>query len=420
MSLTKIGYRQRIADKLVGQSLRAFGAVSIEGPRWCGKTWTALNHANSVSYLMDENTRTLAGISVGNVLTGDSPHAIDEWQEIPAIWDAVRFAVDQGQGQGRFILTGSVIRPSEGIRHSGTGRIVRLRMRPMTLFESGDSGGDVSLGAILGGEDFSPFKTDPDIQKLVYIACRGGWPASLKTDEKSQLSIPVGYLDNISQHDASGARGLSRDSQKFHYFLASLARSNATIVKNTTIHNEVQSAAGEFSSNTLATYLQLLRELFMLEEIPGWAYGIRAKARIMSSPKRMFADPSLAVAALGATPEKLIENLAVFGGIFEGLCLRDLLVYAEANDARVFHYRDDSALEVDAIVETRGGDWGAFEIKLGDKATAKGVDSLLRLQAKISREKGKPPACLAVLTGGGIAMKRDDGILIVPITALRE
>jgi len=420
MTLTKEGYRRRIADERIAKYLRTFGAISIEGPRWCGKTWTALNHANSVSYLMDNNTRTLAEIDPKNVLPGESPHAIDEWQEVPGVWDAVRFAVDQETKCGSFILTGSVVRPTEGIRHSGIGRIARIRMRTMSLSESGDSSGKISLGSILSGETIAPGISDMDIQKLVYVACRGGWPAGFDREVENPLLIPQDYLDSFVSNDVSGGKTVVRETSKFRYFLASLARNNATIVKNATLHNDVQIAEGEFSANTLASYLQVLQDLFILEEIPGWAPQIRSKARILSKPKRLFSDPSLAAVALGATPEKLIFDLQAFGGIFEGMCLRDLLIYADANDATVFHYRDNSDLEVDAIIEKRDGSWGAFEIKLGEKETIKGVKSLLRLKAKIEKDGGAPPLCLAVLTGAGIAMQRDDGVMIIPISMLRE
>jgi predicted AAA+ superfamily ATPase len=419
MTLTKIGYRPRIVDAQISRSLRTFGAISLDGPRWCGKTWTALNHANSVSYLMDANTRTLAEIDPLTALSGESPHAVDEWQEVPAIWDAARFAVDQDKKRGRFLLTGSVTRPEEGVSHSGIGRISRMRMRTMTLFESGDSSGAISLKAILCGEKPMAGKSDLDIRGVIDMACRGGWPASLDAEAENPFAIPFDYLDSIVSNDVP-ERKTVREVSKFRYFLASLARNNATIVKNSTLHNDVQSAAGEFSANTLAAYLQVLQELFVLEEIPGWAPRIRSKARVLSSPKRMFADPSLAVAALGATPEKLMSDLQAFGGIFEGLCLRDLLVYAGASDARVFHYRDNSGLEVDAILENRDGSWGGFEIKLGGKETLNGVKSLLRLKEKIEKDGGEPPGCLAVLTGAQLAMSREDGVLVIPISMLRD
>jgi predicted AAA+ superfamily ATPase len=379
-----------------------------------------LSHANSVSYLMDANTRTLAEIDPQTALLGESPHAVDEWQEVPEIWDAVRFAVDQGKKRGRFLLTGSVTRPEEGISHSGIGRISRMRMRTMTLFESGDSSGEISLKAILGGERPLAGKSGLDIRGVIDVACRGGWPASLDAEAENPFAIPLDYLDSIVSNDAPEKKTAVREVSKFRYFLASLARNNAAIVKNSTLHNDVQSAAGEFSANTLAAYLHVLQELFVLEEIPGWAPQIRSKARVLSSPKRMFADPSLAVAALGATPEKLMSDLQAFGGIFEGLCLRDLLVYAGASDAHVFHYRDNSDLEVDAVVENRDGSWGGFEIKLGGKETLNGVKSLLRLKEKIERDGGKPPVCLAVLTGAQLAMSREDGVLVIPISMLRD
>ena len=420
MALTKEGYKKRIADDKIEKYLRTFGALSIEGPRWCGKTWTSLNHANSVSYLSDQSTKTLAEINPDSALSGESPHAIDEWQAVPQIWDSVRFAVDQEKTRGRFILTGSVVKPAKDIFHSGIGRIARVKMRTMSLYESGESSGKVSLNSIMNGESFAADKSDVSVQDLIYASCRGGWPEALNEEVENPLLIADDYLESIVQNDIPGDNKVIRNSKKFRRFLLSLARNNSTIVKDTTIQNDVQSSEGEFAAKTLTSYLEKVRNLYILEEIPGWSPQLRSKVRLMSKEKRLFTDPSLAIAALGASPEKLLTDLQTYGGIFEGMCLRDLLVYSDANDARVFHYRDNSDLEIDAIVENRGGAWGAFEIKLNDKEAGKGAKSLLRLKDKIEKGGGAPPVCLAVITGTGIAMKREDGVLVIPITMLRE
>jgi predicted AAA+ superfamily ATPase len=420
MDLVDRKYRPRIIDKAIDEALQNYGAVSIEGPRWCGKTWTMLSHANSATMLADENERALAEMNPASALVGDTPHAIDEWQAAPHVWDAVRSAVDKDPSRGRFILTGSVTPPRTSVFHSGIGRITRIRMRTMSLFESGASQGKVSLSELLDGKKVQATKGGLPVFSLIENACIGGWPVNLSAPVKNPYVIPSDYLDSIMANDLPGYNVRVRNEPKFRYLLASLARNNATIVKNATLHNDVQTAADEFSGKTLASYLQLLRDLFILEEIPGWNPRIRSKARILSSPKRLFTDPSLAVAALGATPNMLWNELAVFGGVFEGLCLRDLLIYAEAGGDRVFHYRDDSGLEVDAIVEKRDGSWSAFEIKLGGRPIDSAAASLIRLSDKIVGYGGKPPVCLAVITGTEFAIQRDDGVSVVPISLLRE
>jgi len=420
MALTRDGYRPRVVDNTIRRMLRIYGAVAIEGARWCGKTWTMLNHANSVDYLGDENTRTLAEISPRNVLQGAPPHAVDEWQEVPAVWDAVRHAVDQGASKGAFLLTGSVTPPKEAVRHSGIGRIAGVRMRTMSLYESGLSTGAISLGALLRGESFEPCISAFPVDALVESACRGGWPGSLGLETEDALQIPIDYLDAVAA-GAPGYRGRTvRYVPKFQALLASLARSNASTVRNTTLLDDVRAATQDFAADTLTAYLQMLRDVYVLEEIPGWAPQLRSKARILSGPKRMFADPSLAVAALKATPSMLMGDLQAFGSVFEGLCLRDLAVYAEANRAKLYHYRDGSQLEVDAVIVAEDGAWSAFEIKLNPKKAGEGAKALLALASKMASHGMRPPACLAVITGSGVAAQRADGVYTAPIALLRE
>jgi predicted AAA+ superfamily ATPase len=420
MTLTNKGYRPRIIDALIADYLQTFGAVSVEGPKWCGKTWTTLNHANSASFLMDKNTKTLAEITPTSALEGAKPHAIDEWQEVPAIWDSVRFAVDQDTDRGQFLLTGSVTPPKEGMRHSGIGRIARLKMRTMSLFESGESSGSISLNNLLDGKGIKAGRSNLSLYDLIDVACRGGWPVNVSAAVKSPFKIPTDYLNSIILGESPEPGIQIRNEAKFAFLLSSLARNNATTVKNATLHNDVQSAAGEFSAKTLASYLRLLLNLYIIEEIPGWYPRVRSKTRVLSGSKRLFTDPSLAVAALGATPSTLRKDIQAFGGIFEGMCLRDLMIYAEANDARVFHYRDNSQLEVDAIVEKRDGSWGAFEIKLGGSGINDGAKALLSLRRKLRNAGATEPICLVVLTGSEIGMKREDGVNVVPIGMLRE
>ena len=423
MTLTKDGYKNRLLDKKMKSKLNTFGAISIEGPKWSGKTWTMLNHAKSVSYLMDQETKILAEIDPTSALEGEHPHAIDEWQVVPEIWDSVRFAVDQKPGRGQYLLTGSVTPPDSGRLHSGIGRISTVRMRTLSLFESGDSTGEVSLADLLEGSHVKAGKSQLELNDIIALACKGGWPINLSENVESIYEVAADYLekviiDNVYDDSANIQR---RDQRKFRMFMASLARSNASLIKNTTIHNEVQKSAGEFSVKTLGSYLKYLRDIYLLEEIPGWYPGIRSKARVLSSPKRFLTDPSLAVAAIKTTKEALKKDLATFGGIFEGLCLRDLLIYADCNDSTVFHYRDNSQLEVDAIIEKDNQAWGAFEIKIGGKGSIEdGAKSLKRLRAKMVSSGSIEPACLVVLTASGIAMRRDDGVMVVPIGMLAD
>jgi predicted AAA+ superfamily ATPase len=370
--------------------------------------------------MMERDNKTLAEIDPTSVLEGDRPHAIDEWQEVPAIWDTVRHAVDQQPEKGRFLLTGSVTPPEEDIFHSGTGRISLIRMRTMTLSESGRATGEVSFSEVLYGEDIKPGKSELKPIDLVTLACVGGWPGNLGLDTNDALEIPKEYLKSVIAAKTSSGKRKIRNAQNFRFLLTSLARNSASLVSNSTLHNEVQSASGEFSGDALASYMQILREQFIIEEIPGWNPHIRSKTRMLASVKRLFTDPSLAAAAQSASPEIYLNNWQAFGGVFESLCLRDLHVYAESVDAELYHYRDNSNLEVDAILEFPDASWAAFEIKLGEKETVKGIKSLLSLKAKMEKAGHISPRCLAVITGSGLARKREDGVYAIPISMLRE
>jgi len=420
--LTPVGYCPRIIDRKLEEALKTFGAILLEGPRWCGKTWTMLNHANSVAYLMQQGTRILAENETTAVLAGDQPRAIDEWQEVPEIWDAIRFAVDQKPQRGQYLLTGSVTRQKtkEKVRHSGIGRIARMKLRTLSLYESKESTGAFSLSALMAGEKGQAAQSEVLLSDLIEITCRGGWPITLSGEVKHPLELAYDYLAGLLDDNLEEQSPAIREPQKFRYFLASLARNSAAIVKNSTLHDDVRTAAGEFSSKTLAAYLQILRDFFLLEELPGWNPAIRSKARVLSSPKRFLVDPSLAVAALGTSPEKLQQELQTYGGLFENLCLRDLLIYADAHDARVSYYRDNSGLEVDAIVESRDGRWAGFEVKLSARGIDAGARSLLRLKEKIRRGGGAAPVCMVILTGSEVAYQREDGVWVIPITLLRD
>lgn len=425
MTLTKAGYRPRVIDEKIRRYLRIFGAVSIEGPKWCGKTWTALRHANSVTYLMDPTdgygVLETARINPSLILGGEPPQAIDEWQEVVGIWDAVRFAVDQNPAKGQYLLTGSATPPFREPLHSGTGRIARLHMHTMSLFESGDSTGEVSLADIFAQKRVAPFLATMELEALVYLTARGGWPVNRNDYSKDALELARQYLRTLAGADISYPNGKRRNPAKVLRLLYSLARNNASMAKDSTLQKDTES---EFESDSVSrasvlSYLDSLKRLFVLEEIPAWNPLPRSKTKIRSAPKRLLTDPSLAVAALEISPERLIFDLNTFGFMFEGLCLRDLAVYSDAMDASLYHYRDNSGLEIDAIVETQDGNWGAFEIKLGAHRVDEAVGSLLRMRKKMTENGAKSPACMAVLTGGGLGQQREDGIYIVPINGLR-
>jgi len=397
-----------------------FGAVNIEGPKWCGKTWTMLNHANSLSDLMEGNTKALAELDPSSVLIGNAPHAIDEWQEVPAIWDAVRHEIDQSTEKGRFLLTGSVTPPEDETLHSGVGRIVTLRMHTMSFFEAGISDGSIRLTDLLANKPLKPCSSDLAIADLIAFACKGGWPGSLNLSLPDALEIPRSYLDTVASSKTKKGKKRIRNTQAFRMLLTSLARNNASLVSNATLYEDVRKVTPSFAADTLSDYLEILREHFLLDEISGWSPRIRSKTRMLTSPKRLYSDPSLAVAAMRCGPDALLADLQTFGGVFEGLVLRDLAVYATTQGATLYHYRDNSNLEVDAILEFPDSSWAAFEIKLGPKKAGQGASTLVRLRSKLVDRGFTPPRCLAVITSNGIAQKREDGIYIVPIGLLRD
>jgi predicted AAA+ superfamily ATPase len=426
MTLTKKGYKQRLVDDTIAQYMDIFGAVTVEGPKWCGKTWTVLNHANSVFYVLDTSggysVREAVRINPKIALQGTPPVAIDEWQEAPAVWDAVRQAVDEEEGKGRFLLTGSVLKKGKDHKpvHSGAGRIARVRMYPMTLFESGDSDGRVSLKDIFGGIPFEAFLNRFDLERLVSLTVRGGWPGNLAVSDRNAGVLAREYLEMISTSDISESDGTERDAAKVTLLLRALARNISSDASNATLQRDIQNGSNSLSMPTITAYLDSLKRLYVLDEIPAWSPALRSKTRIRQAPKRIFSDPSLAVAALNTTSGKLLLDMSAFGYLFENMCLRDLAVYAAANEGRLYHYRDDSNLEVDAVIEMPDGAYGAFEIKVNPERVPEGLSVLKRFQEKMAARNAEPPRCLAVITGGGTAQRRADGICIVPVTSLRN
>ncbi|MCL2443986.1 MAG: DUF4143 domain-containing protein [Treponema sp.] len=431
MALKQEGYKKRLVDKKLAEYLNLFGAVSVEGPKWCGKTWTSLYHANSVSYIMDPagnySNRKRAELNPSLILDGKTPRVIDEWQEVPGIWDAVRFNIDKTPGFGKFILTGSVTPPGESYRHSGAGRIAIIRMRPMTLYESGDSIGAVSFASLFSGKKIKPFIADIELTRLIDITIRGGWPQTLNIPIEKAGSVSTEYINALLKNELFSSVFSKRNTAKLHVLLRSLARNNATTVSEVTLTADIdgeerkkQSNADiSLSRNSVSEYIADLKRIFVIEDIPGWAPGIRSKTRIRMSSKIIFADPSLAIAALGIGKRRLFEDLNTFGFMFENLCLRDLCVYTEALGGSVYHYRDNSNLEVDAITEMKDGSWGAFEIKLGENQIETAALTLIRLKNKIVSNGAREPSCLAIITGGGLGRKRKDGIYVIPINALK-
>jgi predicted AAA+ superfamily ATPase len=422
VALTEKGYIQRLIDSKIKRYISLFGALSIEGPKWCGKTWTALNHANSVVYIMDpENeyaNREAAKLNPASILDGEKPLLIDEWQEVPGIWDAVRFASDRIKDKGIYILTGSVTPKKDSFSHSGAGRIGRIRMRTMSLYESGNSTGAVSLTELFEGADISPDKSRLTQEKLIDLVIRGGWPDNIDITKEDAGVLPEQYNIALSETDISAVDNVKRNPKLVLHLLAAIARTNMTPALQNTITADVQARFGEISRQTVADYISTLIRLFVIEEVPQWFPDLRDKLRLRKTPKRMLADPSIAVSALNAGPRELARDPRTLGGIFENLCLRDLMVYSEVLGAKISHYNDAYGLEVDAIIEL-GTQWAGIEIKMGSHRVEDGAKSLKRLREKLTSKGAASPAFLCVITGGGPLYTRSDGIHIIPIDCIR-
>ena len=420
-------YMPRIIDRQVEEYLSAFGAVCIEGPKWCGKTWTSSYHSRSEIYIGDPagnfQNRQLAELSPALVLEGETPRLIDEWQEVPPLWDAVRYQVDQNPQKGQFILTGSATPNHKGILHSGAGRIARLRMRPMSLWESGDSCGKVSLQSLCHGEMTPAMTGEVDLKALIGLIIRGGWPGSLGLSSEQAALLPAEYLNAVIDDDVYRMDGIKRDTHKMRLLLRSLARNESTTATNRTLIRDVKAIDdADIDSNTIAAYLDIFKRLFITDNQPPFSVGIRSSVRIKQAEKRHFADPSLACALLKATPASLLGDLETLGFLFEALCERDLRIYAESFGASLYHYQDYKNQEIDAVIELPDGTWCAFEIKLGANQIDAAASNLLEIKKQIEADpKGKAPAVLCVLCGmANAAYQRPDGVLVVPVTALRN
>lgn len=413
------GYRSRVVDRELTERLRAAGAVLIEGPKACGKTQTALQVAASHVYLdTDMTARQALAVDPRLVLDGPAPRLLDEWQVAPALWNHVRRVVDERTERGQFILTGSAVPADDHTRHTGAGRFSRLRMRPMTLFESGHSSGSISLAALMAGESGRSADPGLSLADLGNRLTAGGWPALQSVDVTGAARGVRDYLEQVVRLDIERVDGVRRDPQKVLAVLRSLARNVATEVRIAQVALDAGGADGELTRATVAGYLEALTRLMIVEDQPAWSTHLRSKATLRQSPKRHFVDPSLAVAALRAGPARLLADLNTMGYLFESLVVRDLRVYSQPLDGEVLHYRDSSGVEVDAIVQRSGGVWGAFEVKLGPDAVDVAAASLRRFAETVDTSRVGTPAVLAVITGSGYGYRRPDGIHVVPIGAL--
>lgn len=434
------GYKNRVADRLLAEKLEAFGAVLIEGPKYCGKTTLATQQARSILSMADTDTLgqnlALARTNISRLLAGETPRLIDEWQIAPQFWDAVRNEVDKRNEDGQFMLTGSAVPPKpkkdesgniieeENIHHTGTGRISRLRLRTMSLWESEDSTGDVSLEELFINPDTVDGVSDIDLDRLAYLTCRGGWPkAVLKKSEKAALAQAFDYYDSVVSNDIKRVDDIDRDEELTKRIMRSYARNQGTQATVGTILADIKSNGDErMSDSTVYSYIKALKEIFVIEDSIAWNPNLRSKTAIRTSDTRYFIDPSIATAALGMGPKDLINDMETFGFIFETLAIRDLRVYADALNGKVYHYRDKNNLECDAVIHLRNGSYGLVEVKIGGtEPIREGAESLKTLSSKIDSTRMKTPSFMMVLTGiGNFAYKRpEDGVLVVPIGCLK-
>ncbi|HPE94920.1 MAG TPA: ATP-binding protein [Bacillota bacterium] len=426
-------YLKRIVDEDLQLRLESIGATIIVGPKWCGKTTTAMQKAKSVLRLNDPDMRdaylATAETKPSNLLKGENPRLLDEWQEAPALWDAVRTSVDERGGVGLYILTGSTTVKKENIHHSGTGRISRLKMFPMSLYETGESNGEISLSELFNNKDIDVdgILSNLDVNNLIFAACRGGWPSSLtlKTD-KAKLFIAGDYLNNICESDISSIDGVERSHSKTRLLLRSYARNISTLATNTLIISDIN-ANESMSEASFYDYYDALKRLFVLEDVEAWCPNIRSRSAIRSSNKREFVDPSIAVAALGVTPDYLQTDLKTFGFIFECLCIRDLKVYSNSLNGKISYYRDKYGLESDVVLHLDDGRYALIECKLGSREIEEGAAHLVELKVLIEEHNKaekqtaiREPDLLIVLTGGQMAYKRKDGVYVIPVGCLKQ
>lgn len=421
-------YNYRIVDSLLQDKLEAKGAVLIEGPKWCGKTTTATQKAASILHMdnpteKDQNL-TLAKLNPLRLLKGAVPRLIDEWQIAPTLWDSIRYEVDQREEMGQFILTGSAVpADTKEINHSGTGRFSWLMMRPMSLYESKESTGEISLKELFDENTNIDGENPNDIEKLAFLICRGGWPGAIDLKEKPALQQAFDYLDGVVKSDINRADGIEKNEERVRRIMRSLARNQGSQTPTTAIANDIlANDSSSVNEDTVQTYIKALKKIFVIEDMPAWNPNLRSKSAIRTSDTRYYVDPSIASASLGLGPDDLLNDLNTFGLLFETLCVRDLRIFAESLNGSVYHYRDNTGLECDAVIHLRNGKYGLIEIKLGgDSLIEEGAKSLKKLKDCIDTTKMNKPSFLMVLTGiGKYAYKREDGVLVVPIGVLKN
>ena len=419
-------YKPRLIDKRLDDFLTAAGAVVVEGPKWCGKTWTSSQHSNS-EFLIGSaegnfQNKRLAELAPETVLAGDTPRMLDEWQEVPLLWDAVRSEVDKRNAKGQFILTGSATPNRKGILHSGAGRIARLRMRPMTLFESGDSSGKVSLSELCEGKFTPCMNGEVTLLHFAELIVRGGWPGNLNVPVKNASIIAQEYITALLENDIYRLDEVKRDVRKMHLLLKSLARNESTIASVAVLRKDISGVDGEnIDDNTINAYLDVFRRMFLLDNQLPFAPATRSSIRIKQAEKRHLADPSLACALLKMTPQGLVNDLETFGFLFEALCIRDLRIYAETFGAELYHYRDYKDNEFDAVIELPDKRWCGVEVKLGANQIDSAAENLLRINKAIEDANGNPASILIVVCGlSNAAYRRPDGVYVLPITMLKD
>lgn len=419
-------YKRRVIDTTIETYLEVSGAVCIEGPKWCGKTWTSAFHSKS-EFLVGDPTnnfsnRQLAELNPSLILQGETPRMIDEWQEVPSIWDATRAEIDKRHKKGQIILTGSSTPKTKGIMHTGTGRIVKLRMNTMSLYESGDSSGKISLKDLCDGKFTMQMVDEVSLKKLATYIVRGGWPENILTDDNKVHLMPRAYMDNLISEDLNNLDGVEYDKHKISLLLKSLARNESTTVSDLTLLKDIIARDEEsMSRNTITKYLEALNRLFIFNNQAPFSPNLRSSLRVKQSEKRHFSDPAMAAALLNITPEKLLSDLNTFGFLFEGLVERDLAIYAQSFGAKLFHYQDYKKNKIDAVIELENGDWCAFEIKLGTNKIDEAANNLIKACDDIEKNGGKAPKIKCVICGlSNATYQRNDGVYVVPITTLKN
>ena len=421
-------YKKRIADTLLDRKLEGIGAVLIEGPKWCGKTTCAEQKAKSVIYMNDPKKSSmymqLAKMSPQTLLEGETPKLIDEWQLAPSLWDTIRFEVDHREGEGFFILTGSAVpAKTDEIWHTGTGRFARIKMRPMSLWESEDSTGTISLAALFNGSAQTAITDEKRLEDIAFLLCRGGWPKATLQKKEVALERVFDYYDAVVNADISRVDNVERDAERTKRLMRSYARFQGSQTSISKIKDDVKANdAMTVNDDTIGSYIKALEKIFVIEDMPAWNPNLRSKTAIRTSDTRYFVDPSIAVAALGLGPKDLMNDLNTFGLLFETMCVRDLRVYADALGGTVYHYRDKNGLECDAVVHLRNGSYGLIEIKLGgDSLIEEAASTLKELANKIDTTKMKQPSFMMVLTAlGSYAYQREDNVWVVPVGSLKE